>query len=44
MSSNAIHTFVQKKRHGIMEKLGFPSKSKQSCEIVHTTILPDDGK
>lgn len=44
MSSNAIHTFVQKKRHGIMEKLGFPSKSKQSCEIVRTTILSDDGK
>ncbi|CAI6352945.1 unnamed protein product [Macrosiphum euphorbiae] len=42
MSSNAIHTFVQKGRHGIMEKLGFPLKFKQSCEIVHTPILPDD--
>ncbi|XP_029347998.1 uncharacterized protein LOC100573415 [Acyrthosiphon pisum] len=42
MCSNAIHTFVQKGRHGIMEKLGFPLKFKQSCEIVHTPILPDD--
>jgi len=37
LSANAIHTFVQLKRHGIWEKLGF--STKKPLPIIPETII-----